>query len=126
MTVAEVNAVAQAFADGVANRDVEGLASLYADDGRFLPPGMEPCQGHAEIQAAMQQLLDMGASSLEIEPLDVREAGNVTIEYGRYTLGIEPPGAEALTQVGKYVVVHEAQGDGSTKIAFDIFNANTP
>ena len=126
MTVAEVNAVAQAFADGVASRDAEGLASLYADHGRFLPPGMDPCQGHAEIRAAMQQLLDMGASSLEIEPLDVRDAGNLTIEYGRYTLGIEPPDTEAMTQVGKYVVVHEAQGDGSTKIAFDIFNANTP
>ena len=125
MTVAEVNAVAQAFADGVANRDVAGLASLYADNGRFLAPGMEPCQGDAEIQAALQQLLDMGARSLEIEPLDIREAGSLTIEYGRYTLGIEPPGAEAITQVGKYVVVHEAQGDGSTKVVFDIFNANT-
>ena len=126
MTVAEVNAVAQAFADGVANRDAARLASLYADNGRFLPPGMEPCEGRAEIKAAMQQLLDMGATSLEIEPLDVREAGNLTVEYGRYTLGIEPPGAEAMTQVGKYVVVHEAQGDGSTKIALDIFNANSP
>ncbi len=126
MTVAEVDAVAQAFHDGVANRDAGALATLYADQGRFLPPGMEPCEGRSEIQAAMQQLLDMGASSLDIEPLDVREAGNVTIEYGRYTLGIEPQGAEPMTQVGKYVVVHEAQADGSTKIAFDIFNANTP
>jgi uncharacterized protein (TIGR02246 family) len=126
MNVAEVNALAQAFHDGVANRDAEALASLYADTGRFLPPGMEPSQGQAEIRAALQQLLDMGASSLDIEPLDVREAGNVTIEYGRYTLGIEPPGGESMTQVGKYVVVHEAQADGSTKIAFDIFNANTP
>jgi ketosteroid isomerase-like protein len=50
----------------------------------------------------------------------------VTIEYGRYTLGIEPPGGEAMTQVGKYVVVHEAQADGSTRIVLDIFNANTP
>ena len=126
MTVAEVNAVAQAFHDGVANRDPEALSSLYADGGRFLPPGMEPCEGPAEIQAAMQQLLDMGASSLDVEPLDVREAGNLTIEYGRYTLGIEPDGAEPVTQIGKYVVVHEAQADGSTKIAYDIFNANTP
>ncbi|MGZ6565227.1 MAG: YybH family protein [Solirubrobacteraceae bacterium] len=126
MTVAEVNAVAQAFHDGVANRDAGALASLYADGGRFLPPGMEPCEGREEIEAAMQQLLDMGASSLDVEPLDVRETGNVTIEYGRYTLGIEPEGAEPMTQVGKYVVVHEAQADGSTKIAFDIFNANTP
>jgi uncharacterized protein (TIGR02246 family) len=126
MTVAEVDTVAQAFHDGVANRDAAALASLYADNGRFLPPGMEPCEGRAEIQAAMQQLLDMGASSLDIEPLDIREAGELTIEYGRYTLGIEPEGAEAVTQVGKYVVVHEAQADRSTKIAFDIFNANTP
>ena len=86
MTVAEVNAVAQAFHDGVANRDAGALSSLYADGGRFLPPGMEPCEGRAEIQAAMQQLLDMGAISLDIEPLDVREAGNLTIDYGRYTL----------------------------------------
>jgi uncharacterized protein (TIGR02246 family) len=126
MTVAEVNAVAQAFHDGVANRDAGSLASLYADRGRFLPPGMEPCEDRAEIQAAMQQLLDMGASSLDVEPIDVREAGNFTVEYGRYTLGIEPEGGEPMTQVGKYVVVHEAQADGSTRIAFDIFNANTP
>lgn len=124
MTVAEVDAVAQAFHDGVANRDAAALASLYADHGRFLPPDLEPCEGSSEIQAAMQQLLDMGASSLDIEPLDVREAGNMTIEYGRYTLGIEPQGADAMPQVGKYVVVHEAQADGSTKIALDIFNAN--
>ena len=125
MTVAEVNAVAQAFHDGVANRDAAGLASLYADNGRFLPQGMEPCEGRREIQGAMQQLLDMGASSLDVEPLDVREAGELTIEYGRYTLGIEPKGAEAMTQVGKYVVVHEPQADGSTRIVLDIFNSNT-
>jgi uncharacterized protein (TIGR02246 family) len=126
MTVAEVDAVAQAFHDGVANRDAAALAGLYAEHGRFLPPGMEPCEGRTEIQAAMQQLLDMGASSLDIEPLEVREAGELTIEYGRYALGVEPEGAEAVTQVGKYVVVHEPQPDGSAKITFDIFNANTP
>ena len=126
MTVAEVDAVAQAFHDGVANRDARALASLYAEDGKFLPPGMGPCEGRAEIQTAMQQLLDMGARSLDVEPAEVHEAGELTIEYGRYTLGIEPEGAEPVTQVGKYVVVHEPQPDGSTKIAFDIFNSNTP
>jgi uncharacterized protein (TIGR02246 family) len=100
MAVAEVNAVAQAFHDGVANQDAAGLASLYVEDGRFLPPNMEPCEGRSEIQAAMQQLLDMGARSLDVEPLDVREAGDMTIEYGRYTLGIEPDGGAAVSDVG--------------------------
>jgi len=126
MTVAEVDAVAQAFHDGVANQDAAALASLYAEDGKFLPPGIGPCEGPVEIQAAMQQLLDMGARSLDVEPVEVREAGDLTIEYGRYTLGIEPEGAEPVTQVGKYVVVHEPQADGSTRIANDMFNANTP
>lgn len=126
MTVAEVNEVAQAFHDGVADRDAAALASLYTEEGRFLPPNMEPCEGKAAIQAAMQGLLDMGARSLDIEPLDVRESGDLTIEYGRYALGIEPEGAEMMTDVGKYIVVHESQDDGSTKIVLDIFNSNSP
>jgi uncharacterized protein (TIGR02246 family) len=126
MTVAEVDAVAQAFHDGVAQQDAAALASLYSEDGRFLPPHMEPCEGPSAIQAAMQQLLDMGVRSLDIDPLDVREAGDLTIEYGRYTLGIEPAGVEPVTDVGKYIVVHEAQDDGSTRIVLDIFNSNLP
>jgi uncharacterized protein (TIGR02246 family) len=126
MTVAEVNAVAQAFHDGVASQDAAALASLYSEEGRFLPPNMEPCEGPAAIQAAMQQLLDMGARSLDIEPIDVRETGDMTIEYGRYALGLAPQGAEPVTDVGKYIVVHESQDDGSTKIVLDIFNSNMP
>jgi len=126
MTVVEVGAIAQAFHDGVANRDATALASLYAENGKFLPPGMEPCEGRAQIQSAMQLLLDMGARSLDIEPLDVRETDNLAIEYGRYALRIEPEGNEAVTDVGKYLVVHERQAGGVTKIVYDIFNSNTP
>ena len=125
MTVAEVNAVAQAFHDLVAAQDAAGLADLYHDDGRFMPPGMEPCEGRAAIQAGAQALLDMGARTLDIEPLETRDAGEMTIEYGRYTLGLEPPGAPAMTDVGKYVVVHETR-NGETKIVLDIFNTNLP
>ncbi|HEY6757838.1 MAG TPA: SgcJ/EcaC family oxidoreductase [Baekduia sp.] len=124
MTVAEVSVVAQAFHDGVAARDADALAGIYHDDARFLPPGMEPAEGHDAIRAAMQGLLDMGVTSLDIEPLDVREGGDLTVEYGRYRLGIEPSGGAPVTDIGKYVVVHETRDDGSTKILFDCFNSN--
>lgn len=126
MTVVEVERVAQAFHDGVANRDSAALASLYAENAKFLPPGMEPCEGRAQIQSAMQVLLDMGTRSLDIEPLEVRENGDLTIEYGRYRLGIEPGGADAMIDVGKYLVVHERQAGGPAKIVYDIFNSNAP
>jgi uncharacterized protein (TIGR02246 family) len=125
MTVADVDAVAKAFHDGMANQDAGALASIYHDDARFLPPNMEPAEGGEAIRAAFQQLLDMGGRSLDVEPVDVREAGNLTIEYGRYILGIEPEGGEAMTDVGKYVVVHETRGD-ETKILPDSFNSNSP
>jgi uncharacterized protein (TIGR02246 family) len=122
MTVAEVHAIAQAFHEGVANRDAAALASLYDENGRFLPPNMQPAEGRPAIQAAMQILFDMGATSLDIEPIDVREAGDMTIEYGRYTLGVQPPGGGSMTDVGKYVIVY----DGSMKIVLDCFNSNSP
>jgi uncharacterized protein (TIGR02246 family) len=74
MTVAEVNVVAQAFHEGVADQDAAALARLYHDDARFLPPNMEPAEGREAIQRSIQALLDMGARSLDLEPLDVREA----------------------------------------------------
>lgn len=91
-----------------------------------MPPGMPPREGRSQIQSAMQGLLDMGARSLDLEPLDVRDTGDLTIEYGRYALGIAPGGSAAMTDVGKYLVVHERQADGSTKIVYDIFNSNAP
>jgi ketosteroid isomerase-like protein len=125
MTVAQVDAVAQAFHDGVANQDTRVLAALYHDDARFLPPGMPAAEGPEAIRAAFQVLLDMGAQSLDIEPLDVREAGEMTIEYGRYTLGLEVPDVGRVTDVGKYLVVHEER-DGESKILFDCFNSDQP
>jgi uncharacterized protein (TIGR02246 family) len=126
MTVADVDAVAKAFHEGVANRDAAAVASLYHEDAKFLAPNMPPCEGRAQIQSALQGLLDMGVRSLDVEALDVRESANVTIEYGRYTLGMEPEGSPAVTDVGKYIVVHESRPDGTTKILFDIFNSNEP
>lgn len=126
MTVVEVEAVAKAFHDGVANQDAAALASLYAENARFLPPGMEPREGRAQIQSAMQQLLDMGARELDLEPLDVSESGDLAIEYGRYRLRVEPAGTEGMTDIGKYIVVHQRQADGPAKIVYDIFNSNAP
>jgi uncharacterized protein (TIGR02246 family) len=126
MTVAEVNAIAQAFHDGVASQDAAAIAALYADDAKFLPPNFEPCEGRTAVQAWMEQMFQVGVSSLDIEPTETREAGDLTVEYGTYALGIEPDGAERMVDHGKYIVVHEAQDDGSTKIVFDIFNSNAP
>jgi len=108
----------------VAARNVGMVVDLYHDDARLLAPGFEPAEGKPAIQATLQALLDMGATSLDVEPLDVREGGDLTVEYGRYRLGIEADGA-SMVDLGKYIVVHETR-DGETKIVLDCFNSNAP
>jgi uncharacterized protein (TIGR02246 family) len=126
MTVAEVDTVARAFHEGVANQDAAALTGLYHADARLLAPGMEPAEGRPAIEAAWLQLLDLGVRSVDVEPIDVREAGDLTVEYGRYVLDLESEGGETMTDVGKYVVVHETRDDGSTKILLDCFKSNSP
>jgi hypothetical protein len=40
--------------------------------------------------------------------------------------GVVVDAGEDAQAIGKYVVVHESQDDGSTKIVLDIFNSNMP
>jgi ketosteroid isomerase-like protein len=125
-TRVDVEAIAQAFHDGVKNQDPTAVGSLYHEDARMLAPNMPACEGRPAIESAMQALFDMGARSLILEAIDVRDEGVVTIEYGRFTLVFEPPGASSVTDIGKYIVVHETRSDGETKILFDIFNSDLP
>lgn len=110
----------------IAGERTTTLTGAYHEDARFLIPNAEPCEGREAIRAAWQQLLDIGADSLTLEPIEVREAGELTIEYGLYTLRVVAEGAEAMTDTGTYVVVHEARQDGSSKLSLDIFNSNLP
>ncbi|MGO9334617.1 MAG: YybH family protein [Acidimicrobiales bacterium] len=126
MTTTRVDAqgLALAFHDGVKNQDPVALASHYHENAKLLPPNMPICEGRAAIQAAFRLLMDAGVCSLDLETVEIRDEGAVSIEYGRYTLGIEPPGAAPVTDTGKYIVVHETRPDGPTKILYDIFNSD--
>jgi ketosteroid isomerase-like protein len=125
-TRVDVEAVAQAFHDGAKNQDAAAVASLYHENAKLLPPNMPACEGRPAIQALMQMLFDAGMRSVELDAIDVRDEGAVTIEYGRFTLGFEPAGSPSVTDTGKYIVVYEARSDGATKILYDIFNSDLP
>ena len=41
-------------------------------------------------------------------------------------MGIEPPGADPIPEVGKDVAIYRRQSDGSSKLIVDTFNNDTP
>ena len=109
------------WAECVANADAAGAAALYSDEAKMLAPNAEPFEGRAAIQGALQAMIDAGLRSVAMEALEVKEGGDLIVEYGRYET--ELPGG-AGSDVGKYIVVLERQDDDSLKIVLDMYSSN--
>ena len=111
-----------------ANRgDAAAVASLYTEDGQFMPPNADIVEGRANIQTAIQGLVDMKLRNVDLTTVDVGASGDLAYEVGRYSLDVQPPGApQHVTDKGKYVLVLKRQADGTWKIVADIFNTNQP
>ncbi len=122
----EIDANNRRFADALVRGDAADVAAVYAPDARLLAPGAEPIQGREAIEAFWKGGVEMGIKGVELETLELEQQDGVAYEIGRYRLRIEPDGAEGMTDVGKFVVVHKRQLDGSWKWAVDIFNSDAP
>ena len=114
------------FMDAIARQNADAAGELYTNDAHVLPADAPMVEGKAGARAfwagAMQQL---GLRKATLETLDVEASGDVAVEIGRFTLTIQPPGAEAVTAEGKYTVVWKHVGD-DWKIHVDMWNSDAP
>jgi uncharacterized protein (TIGR02246 family) len=122
---AEIEAANAAFVQGLEQGDAAAMAAVYEPDGRLLAPNTEPQQGSAAIEAFWKTIIDAGVRGALLETQTVDERDDLAVEVGRYTLRTAADGGE-IVDVGKYVVMHRRQPDGSWRYAVDIFNSNRP
>ncbi|MCQ3973424.1 MAG: hypothetical protein DPW09_08275 [Anaerolineae bacterium] len=122
---AEIEKLTAQFAKAVTNKDFAALGPFYEERARFLPPGAPMVEGRAAIQAAQQKMIEGGVQALDLECVDVIEAGDFAIEIGRTTVTIRLLGLLSITRTGKSVVVWRRQKDGTFKIVVDTFNSDT-
>jgi len=103
--------------------DADAVARLYAPDAQVLPPNKTPVQGTAAIQDFFAGLIKGGYTDHAIETLEVREAGDLGFQTGRWRArGPATDGGEKPAVDGLIVTVHEKQKDGSWKIRVHTFN----
>jgi len=121
---AEIEKLTAKFAEAVTNKDFVALGSFYEEEARLLPPGAPMVQGRAAIQAAQRHMIEGGVQALDLDVIDVIDAGEFAIEIGRTIVTIQPQGAQAMIDKGKSVVVWRRQKDGALKIAVDTFNSD--
>jgi ketosteroid isomerase-like protein len=120
----EIEAANEAYGKAVANQDIAAVVALYSQDAILLPPDAPVAQGSDAIRAVLQGYMDAGAQSLALETTALDDQGDLVVDVGRYTLGMQPPGADPITDVGKYLQVYKRQSDGSFRIAYDCFNSD--
>ncbi len=123
----EVERLGRRFGELYTAGDLAGLAAVYAEDGRAMPPGGSTVQGRQAIQQFWQGARDSGVEAISTEPLEVEVVGELAYEIGRGVLTVRSgagEGSGTSEVVVRYVVVWRRQGDG-WQIAIDIWNSET-
>jgi len=101
--------------------DASGVAQVYEQDARLMPPNSGIVEGRSAIEGYVKEFLTTQAQ-LSFTLLTVHESADFCAAVGQYDMKI--PGAP--DDSGKYIEVWRRQGDGTWLIADDIFNSNTP
>jgi uncharacterized protein (TIGR02246 family) len=110
--------------------DLDLFMSLWADNGKQMPPGAPTRTGREQIREAMKPTFDDMKLDMAIKSVDdVEVHGDVGFTRCTYTLKLTPKaGGETIVAVpdGKDLAVVRKQSDGSWKIVYDCFNSNVP
>jgi uncharacterized protein (TIGR02246 family) len=123
---AEIASANKAFMEAFKRGDAAGVAALYTEEGRALPPNAETVVGRQAIQAMWQGAMDMGVKEAKLETVDLMAMGEKTAcDIGKYTLKIQPEEGVTVTDTGKYVVIWKHDGE-SWKLDVDIWNTSLP
>ncbi|MGY1636636.1 YybH family protein [Geodermatophilus sp. SYSU D00742] len=120
MSRSDIDALNATFVKAMEAGDAAMMASVYAPDARLLPPGSPVVEGSAAIEQFWRGLLEQGPLGGALKTVSLEELGDVAVEEGQY----EMRAGGTVVDVGKYVVVHRRQPDGSWKWARDIFNSD--
>ena len=107
--------------------DEVALAALYAPDATQYPPNGDPVTGPSGIAAWANRIASTPGFHLEPRPLEltVSESGDVGYTLEALELTVTGPDGEPMVQHLRDFHVWKKQGDGSWKIAVDIWHNRT-
>lgn len=115
-----IEAVNQRFEAAMVAGSASGLTAIYTADGKLLPPNTPIIQGHDNIHAYWESILEQGIGSADLETLELDELGETAIEVGSFVMKTTEG---SLADTGKYVVVWKKE-QGQWKYHRDIWSSS--
>jgi len=120
-TDAALNKLTAAFEAAYNAGDAVKVASMYTEDAVLMPPDEQMVKGRSAIEARLKSDMQKGKVTLRLTPTSSAISGDHAHEAGTSTVAL--PDGRTLNE--KYLVVYKRVG-GEWKIAFDMWNSNTP
>jgi uncharacterized protein (TIGR02246 family) len=109
------------------SKDMEGLASHYADDAYFVAPGVAAADGSTEIRKAYAVVSTDKNFEIHFaaDKIDVAGSGDLAYARGKFTEKYtDPKTGQVMTDSGSYITVYKKQDDGSWKAVEDFAAAD--
>lgn len=97
--------------------DADGVAGLYVQDGKLLPPGRPQVTGINNVRAFWQAGFNAGVSHIEKTPVEVAVRGDLATETSHYVVTIKEQEIH-----GKDTLVWRRVEGLGWRIASDIWN----
>jgi ketosteroid isomerase-like protein len=118
----EINASNARFLEEIARGDAAAAAGVSAERAVLVPPSGEAIRGRKAIESFWRSGIEIGVRAVELEALELGDAGRLTYEVGRYRMLLRPADNEPRFERGAYVVLYKQEPDGSWLRAVDTFN----
>ncbi|HWN81073.1 MAG TPA: DUF4440 domain-containing protein [Candidatus Udaeobacter sp.] len=109
-------------------KDIERVASFYAEDAIAYPPSAPAAVGHAAAKQVWASYFadSTFAISWKTDHAEVAKSGDLGFTAGTYEASWRGADGNQATQKGKYLCTWKQQPDGSWKAIHDMWNADKP
>jgi ketosteroid isomerase-like protein len=106
-------------------KDVERVASFYAEDAVAYPPNQPAAVGREAAKKVWADFLLDPSSTISWKTTRAGVSGDLGYTTGTYKDSFKGPDGKMVEEVGKYVCVWKKQKDGSWKAIHDMWNADS-
>lgn len=113
------------WSKAAAAKDLERVASFYADDALAYPPGEPMAIGRAGAKKVWEAYFKDPSFAVSWKTEHAEVAGELGYTSGSSETSVKGPDGQIVRMKGKYVAVWRKQKDGSWKAIHDIWNDDT-
>lgn len=118
-----LNALVADFMVALNTGDADGMAALYAANGRRMQPDGPPIVGREAIRQNISQAFEASDLEVQLQVEETRFSGELAYVQGTFALGVVPKdGSPRTDSLGHWMRLMRREPDGRWLVAYELWN----